>query len=39
MADKETTEWLRILYPKTWQWRVIKTFEAWRDLFFWWTKK
>ena len=39
MADKETAEWLRILYPKTWQWRLVKMIEAWNGLFFWWTKK
>ena len=38
MADKETAEWLRILYPKTWQWRLVKFTEAWFDLMFWWKK-
>lgn len=39
MADKQTAEWLRILYPKTWQWRMVKLAETWRDLLFWWVKK
>ena len=39
MTDKETAEWLRILYPKTWQWRLIKMVETWQDLFLWWRKK
>ena len=39
MADKETAEWLRILYPKTWQWRLVKMIETWRDLFYWWKQK
>ena len=39
MADKETAEWLRILYPKTLPYRIAKWYETMHDLFFWWKKK
>jgi hypothetical protein len=36
MADKETAEWLRILYPKTLQWKFIKMYETIQNMFYWW---
>ena len=37
--DKETAEWVRIFFPKTFEYRIVKMAETLRDLFFWWRVK
>lgn len=34
--DKETSEWARIVFPKTLEWRLVKWVETMRNLFYWW---
>lgn len=36
IMDRETTEWLRIIYPKTFQWKLIKFCETLQNMFYWW---
>lgn len=34
--DKETAKWVRLMFPKTLHWKLMKMSEAFQNMFYWW---